>query len=592
MRKVVLTGVVLAMVAVMTGPAHAFSGRASAFPGNGSAGRFDRPHTGFADPETVLQDGSPEEVGLATGPIDDAQRRVAGWTERTPGLQHPMYAGEVSLLAHDGVVVSRQAAGDKLRYADGKGTELPPQQQEKVSGDTIFDIASLTKLFTSIAALQLIERGKVRLDAPVAGYVPEFASNGKEAVTVEQLLTHTSGLQATIELDKLPPQQRIPAVLDAKPQNPPGSVYRYSDLNMITLGVLVARVSGKPLDQVIHDRITAPLGMTDTGFNPPQEKLHRIAATEYQTDPPRGMVRGEVEDENAWSLGGVAGQAGIFSTADDLAALGQAILNGGIYRGQRILDQRTVQAMLTNYNGAFPGDAHGLGVELDQRWYMAGLSGPRTAGHTGFTGTSLVIDPMSRSIAVLLTNRVHPSRDWGSNNLSRRVLAQGLAEALAVRPVDGPQAWYVAAGHGKPAAALTTDQVGPATGDVKVSFDAFVDTQNDPDGMDTLTLESSVDGGSTWRTVPVRAQGPGAPGGNQDSLAGAGHRAWWHVEGTVPVPQGASVQLRWRYSENSEYHGRGVYVDGIVARDRDHVLLDGERQNDRFTPQGWTPASR
>jgi CubicO group peptidase (beta-lactamase class C family) len=225
--------------------------------------------------------------------------------------------------------------------------------------------------------------------------------------------------------------------LTAKLINQPGAEYLYSDLNLIALGELSARVSGKPLDKLVADGITKPLEMRDTGYNPDPKKKPRIAATEYQASPARGMVRGSVHDENAWSLGGVAGHAGVFSTADDLAVLAQTFLNGGSYRGARILKESSVTAMITNFNQAFPGNDHGLGFELNQHWYMGGLSGPRTAGHTGYTGTSLVIDFDSRSFAILLTNRVHPSRDWGSNNPARRAVAQGLALSLGVGPRHG-----------------------------------------------------------------------------------------------------------------------------------------------------------
>ena len=181
-------------------------------------------------------------------------------------------------------------------------------------------------------------------------------------------------------------------------------------------------MTGKTLDKLVADGITKPLQMRDTGYNPDPKKKPRIAATEFQTAPPRGMVWGSVHDENAWSLGGVAGHAGVFSTADDLAVLAQTFLNGGSYRGARILKESSVTAMITNFNQAFPGNDHGLGFELNQRWYMGGLSGPRTAGHTGYTGTSIVIDFDSRSFAILLTNRVHPSRNWGSNNPARRAV--------------------------------------------------------------------------------------------------------------------------------------------------------------------------
>ncbi|MEJ7795620.1 MAG: serine hydrolase, partial [Nocardioides sp.] len=177
--------------------------------------------------------------------------------------------------------------------------------------------------------------------------------------------------------------------------------------------------------------------MRDTGYNPPASLLDRIAATEYQTSPARGMVRGTVHDENAWSLNGVAGHAGVFSTADDLAVLAQTVINGGTYGKERILSQQSVDALLHNENEEFPGNSHGLGFELDQRWYMDGLSSPDTAGHTGYTGTSIVIDRESRSFVILLTNRVHPSRGWGSNNPARRAVARDMALALPVRPREG-----------------------------------------------------------------------------------------------------------------------------------------------------------
>lgn len=553
-------------------------------------GRFDRPQDGFAPAGTVLREGPPESVGLSRKPIDAALGRIAAWTEKTPDLEHPMYAGAVSLLAHDGVVVSKEAVGHEVRYADGKGTELPPGEQEKANTDTIFDVASISKLFTSIAALQQAEDGQIDLSAPVAEYLPEFGVNGKESITVEQLLTHTSGLQAEAKLWKLPPKKRIPHIMNLTPENAPGTTYQYSDPNMITLGVLIERVAGKSLDKVVSERITQPLSMRDTGYNPPKSKLHRIAATEFQAeDPARGMVRGEVHDENAWSLGGVAGQAGVFSTADDLAILGQTILNGGTYQGTRILDRNSVEKMLTNYNEQFPEDSHGLGFELDQRWYMAGLSSPRTAGHTGYTGPSLVLDPDSRSMAVLMANRVHPSREWGSNNVARATLAQGLAESLAVRPARGPKSWFAEASE---PASLRTDDLGKVRGKARVDFQAFVDTQADSDARDALTVESSVDGGKTWQPVRLTASGEGSPDKPVESLAGAGHRAWWQVSGDVPAKPGEKVQVRWNYAPDEEYVGRGVHLDDISVSDDSGKLLDGERHPDRLHAEGWTQTRR
>ncbi|HET6503584.1 MAG TPA: serine hydrolase domain-containing protein [Amycolatopsis sp.] len=550
-------------------------------------GRFDRPQQGFAPASTVLRDGRPADVGLDAEPIRAAERFLASWTRDDPATGHPHFSGAVGLLAHDGVVVERYAVGGAVRYADAAGTELPADQQVPMRTDTIFDLASITKLFTSIAVMQLVERGSIDLDAPVARYLPEFAANGKQAVTVRQLLTHTSGLDA----DPVPSlwqgypdvPSRRKAVLDSPLEDAPGTTYRYSDINLMTLGFLVEQVTGSTLDTVVRDRITGPLGMVDTGFTPPAAKLERIAATEDESIPPRGMLRGRVHDENAWALGGVSGHAGIFSTAGDLAILAQTILDGGAYRGTRILRHDTVRAMLTDYNTAFPGDSHGLGFELDQMFYMGGLSSPETAGHTGFTGTTVVIDPVSRSIAILLTNRVHPTRGWGSINLAREKWATALARALAVRPVVGPDAWSSEIGD-LDTATLTTPPLSPR-GPARVRFAAFVDTES----TDPLILESSTDGIS-WRPVAVRAWGPGAPDGPATELSGHGHRSWWRVTAELPAP--GQVILRWRYTTDPSSTGRGVSVDGVEITSTNGLLVDFEHDPSSLSATGWTLRSR
>ncbi|WP_158887585.1 serine hydrolase domain-containing protein [Amycolatopsis anabasis] len=551
-----------------------------------ATGRFDRPRHGFAPAHTVLREGGPAEAGLDPAPIAAAERFLTGWTE-PDASGHPHFSGAVGLLAHDGVIAARFAAGGAVRYADAAGTELPADRQVPMRADTIFDIASISKLFTSIAVLQLVERGQVALDAPVVEYLPEFGVNGKGSITVKQLLTHVSGLDA----DPIPSlwagypdiPSRRKAVLDSPLKDAPGTTYRYSDINLMTLGFLVEKLTGATLDAVVRDRITGPLGMTDTGYNPPASKLDRIAATEFQSNPPRGMVRGQVHDENAWSLGGVSGHAGVFSTTGDLAILGQAILNGGVYRGQRILRPDTVRTMLKNYNQAFPGDEHGLGFELDQPWYMGGLAAPGSAGHTGFTGTSLVIDPKSRSIATLFTNRVHPTRGWGTINPAREAWATALARSLAVLPVRGPDAWFSDLGNnGK--ATLTTPPLRPH-GRMRVTFDTFIDTVSN----DQLVLEFSTDG-TNWTPVPVRVSGPGAPRGEVSSLAGHGHRAWWHARAEVPAS--AQVSVRWRYFTDSSYTGRGVSVDSVrITADHD-TLLDGEHAASSFSAAGWQLRTR
>jgi len=195
-------------------------------------------------------------------------------------------------------------------------------------------------------------------------------------------------------------------------------------LCVIALGELAHRVTGKTLDKLVADGITKPLQMRDTGYNPDPKKKQRIAATEYQSAPPRGMVWGSVHDENAWSLDGVAGHAGVFSTAADLGRLARAVING------ELLGESASIQMITNQTPDFADHDHGLGFEINQRWYMGDLAGPHTIGHTGYTGTSIVIDLQRSAYVILLTNRVHPNRGWGSVNPARLIAADALAAYL------------------------------------------------------------------------------------------------------------------------------------------------------------------
>ncbi|MEV5964853.1 serine hydrolase [Kribbella sp. NPDC051952] len=574
MKRLAALTVASAMMVTMASPAVAN--------GNNS-GRFDHPYDGYAPKGTLLRDSTPAKAGLDPAPIDAALAQVDGWT-RPSGTTRPLYAGAVTLLGHDGKIVTKTATGMALKYADGAGTELPPDQQIPMRTDTIFDMASVSKLFTSIVVMQLVEKGKIGLDTPIASYVPEFAANGKEAITVRQALTHTTGFPSWLPLWSTgkTPEERLQLALTAKLQNPPGSTYLYSDLNLISLGEVAHRVTGKTLDKLVADGITKPLRMRDTGYNPDPKKKPRIAATEFQTAPPRGMVWGSVHDENAWSLGGVAGHAGVFSTADDLAVLAQAFLNGGSYGGARILKESSVTAMITNFNQAFPGNDHGLGFELNQRWYMGGLSGPRTAGHTGYTGTSIVIDFDSRSFAILLTNRVHPSRDWGSNNPARRAVVQGLAESLGVGPRHGKDAWF--SGTTDNASATLSVQVAVPTDGAKLAFDLFVDTED----SDLLYLESSTDG-TTWNKVPFTVRDRGSVTDHDGSISGSGDRHWHQV--TAELGAGAQT-IRWRYTTDPLYEGRGVYVDGVKITSGSGELLDGERTPESFTATGWRLSRR
>jgi CubicO group peptidase (beta-lactamase class C family) len=584
-RRVAISALLLAVAAGMS----AIPAGASTDTPNWPAphfGRFDQPQTGFMPAWTTLRNGVPQEVGLDPGVIEAAQQQEADWTQNQPGTGHPMFSGEVTLLLHDGVIVSKQAAGYALRYSDQQGDLLPAEAQIPMRTDTIFDLASLSKLFTSIVAVQEIQAGKLDLNATVASYLPQYASNGKGDITIEQLLTHTSGLPpdpspALWTYATMP--ERINAILNTVPQYPAGTTYLYSDLNMLSLQLVLQQITGKTLDVLVRDGITGPLGMHDTMYNPPAYLKPRIAAEEYEVgpgEPQRGLVWGSVHDENAWALGGVAGHAGVFSTVSDMAILAQAILNGGTYGGHRILSQQSVTMLETNYNQKFPGDSHGLGFELDQRWYMGRLDSAFTLGHTGYTGTTIVIDPVSRSVALQFSNRVHPTRNWGSTNPARRAAADGLADAMAVKSPDGGPSWY--SGIGDATTATLTTTVTPRSGPMKISYDTFVDTEPD---SDFAYLQTSTDG-TTWTNVPITVTGTGAPTGQVTSLSG-GVRTWWHVTAQLPATSTGKLMVRWEYVTDPEYTGRGVNVAGVRVSDSSGVLLDGDRDPGAFTGVNW-----
>ncbi|WP_298990804.1 serine hydrolase domain-containing protein [uncultured Pseudokineococcus sp.] len=597
-RRAAVLGTVLACALVLpsTAVAAAPAPGAGDVGGEAPAGRFDVPLAGFLPP-TSLRRGAPEEVGLDPAPLRDALAEVAEHSADGPADAR-LYPGSVALVGHRGVVVAEEAHGLAVQYAGEPGattaTELPGSEQVPVTTATRFDMASVSKLFTSIAVMQQVEAGRVDLDARVVRYLPEFEVGGeaKSRVTVRQLLTHTAGFAPFVPLWSLYPDRdsRVRGALQQPLQSEPGTAYVYSDLSMISLGALVEEVTGERLDTVVRDGITAPLGMDDTGYATPGAPVEGAAATELQVVPPRGVVRGEVHDENAWSLDGVAGHAGVFSTAEDMARLAQALLSGGVAGdGTRVLRESSVRRLVTDENTEFPGDAHGLGFELDQRWYMDGLSSARTAGHTGFTGTSLVLDLASGSFAVLLTNRVHPSRDGGSVNPARRALARGLAQALRVPPRVGDDAWST-----QPVDATTqvlaTAVDSPPRGAV-LSFAALVDVE----ATDPLVVESSADGGVTWQRVPLRARTAPEQGvvgrvvhARDGALAAHGHRTWWDVTGRLPAgPSDGDLLVRWRYTTDALYQGRGVVVDDVRVEARGDVLLDAEADPGALVADGW-----
>lgn len=389
----------------------------------------------------VLHPSSARGAGMVQAPLQQIDQLM------NQAISEKLMPGAVTLVARAGKVVKHDAYGYSALYTDGNFNEM--EKPISMETDTIFDLASISKIFTAAAVMILFEKGYFHLDDPVAKHIPGFAANGKENVTIRQLLTHTSGFTAWVPLYSKgnSRKDRLNMVLEQPLKNPPGTTYEYSDLNMITLGMLVEQWSGTRQDEFVRAHITEPLGMKDTMYNPPASLKHRIAAAEYQSIPNRGLVWGEVHDENAWSLDGVAGHAGVFSTANDLAKLAHLFINEGRYGSTQLLKPETVKLLLENQNALYPGNDHGLGWELGQGWYMDALSeGTYSFGHTGYTGTSIVVSPNNKTIAILLTNRVHPSRNMGSMNQTRRLFARNVADSIPVSIPNKSEAWF--AGYG------------------------------------------------------------------------------------------------------------------------------------------------
>jgi CubicO group peptidase (beta-lactamase class C family) len=545
-------------------------------------------------PVRTLRPGTPEQVGLLPGPLDQIDADMAAAMGPYAPKNKPLLPGGVVLVAHDGRIVKKQAYGYQSLYsgydaATNTGILLPPDQQEPTRTDTIYDMASLSKLFTGLVAVKLMDQHRLDPDAYVVQYLPAFASHGKSDITVNQLLTHTSGLlpDPVPALWTLPPDQRVNGILDTTPEAPAGSEYKYSDINYMTLALVEQAITGKTLDVLVHDYITGPLHMTSTMYNPPAYLLPRIAAEEYETTPARGMVRGQVHDENAWALGGVAGHAGVFSDADDMAILAQTILNGGVYGHTRILSEHAVVEMMTNRNQAFVGQNQGYGFELYQHWYDGALATPYTLGHTGFTGTDITIDPTTNTFAMLLANGVHPTRNWGPTTAIRRTVSNDVARSIPVRPAQGRTSWF--SGMNDHTTVTLTAPVTLRTDGARLDFDVWYDTEPQ---YDVLTLQTSRDNGTTWTTVPFTMRDGGRTYPTDGTVSGYNGHQW--LPASADLPGGAGpVLVRWQYTTDNAYHGRGVYLDGIQVWDGQGTAFDDRRPSDAatLTAVGFAPST-
>lgn len=339
----------------------------------------------------------------------------------------------VCAVAVDGHQLSTVVVGDAVRFgSDGK--ELPQTRRLAASEDTLYDLASITKVFTAVTALTLVDEGTLALDVPLATWLPQYQVAGKESATLRHLLTHTAGLspiwsgwQAPLAAGRPFDRTELLADLLAMPLlRPTGTAFEYSCVGFNTIMALAEAATGQPWAKLVAARVLAklPAGLTFT----PDEA--RCAATEFDPDHGRGMIRGTVHDESSWSLGGGTGNAGMFGTAASLLAFGELLRAGfpGVLSpeaaGQMWHDQLP-EVLGTHAESGGPGYGHGLGLRIGEGAWM-GRHGGAARGHTGFTGPSLMVDREAGLTVVLLTNRVHPSRELSDVQPLRRAVADAV----------------------------------------------------------------------------------------------------------------------------------------------------------------------
>ncbi|MBN2268973.1 MAG: beta-lactamase family protein [Sedimentisphaerales bacterium] len=317
--------------------------------------------------------------------------------------------GEIEKGNFPGAVVL-VGRGQKTLYRRAFGNQMITPRVEPMNEDTVFDIASLTKPVATAASIMILrDRGKIRLADKVGQYLPAFACEGKEETQIEHILTHTSGLPAYTTASELKgqfgspcPDKVIEKICSLKAMSEPGQEMRYSCLGYITLAKIVQIVSGKPINQFAAENIFGPLNMNRTSYNPPESWKDNIAATEVVNGTP---LRGTVHDPLAQLMDGISGNAGVFSTADDLETFCRMLLNGGTYNGKQILSPESV-CLLTTI--ASHGRACGFDVQSSYAWIKGNNAPEGTFCHSGYTGTSIVCDPSGRIFVIILTNRAHP----------------------------------------------------------------------------------------------------------------------------------------------------------------------------------------
>jgi uncharacterized protein YbbC (DUF1343 family)/CubicO group peptidase (beta-lactamase class C family) len=382
---------------------------------------------------TICAEGAFAQAGLSVlGPAAGGAPPAVSVDSRRLDAIEPLVREAINEKKLPGAVVL-VGRGDRVIYQKAFGHRAVQPALETMTTDTIFDLASLTKVVaTATSIMILVEQGKIRLNERVASYIPGFERYGKGDITIRHLLTHVSGLRPDVDLAEswIGYEKAIALAVEEVPTSRPGERFVYSDINFFLLGDIVRRVTGLPLDRFAHERIFEPLGMRDTSFNPHASLVPRIAPTEKCTrfgwpcqGPDMTMLRGFVHDPTARRMGGVAGHAGLFSTAADLAIFCRMLLNGGEYDGKRILSPLAVEKMTSAATPDLEINTRGLGWDIDSSFSSnrGELLPIGSFGHTGFTGTSIWIDPATGMFVVFLSNRVHPDGKGDVTPLRARV---------------------------------------------------------------------------------------------------------------------------------------------------------------------------
>ncbi len=485
--------------------------------------------------------------------------------------------GAVVIVGHNGNVVYRKAFGSRA---------VSPVR-EAMTADTIFDIASLTKTFTAICVMRMVELGQVRLNDRVSQYMPEFAGNGKEDISIRQLLTHYSGLAPDLDLSH-PWRGKETALQMANasaPVEPPGARFVYSDINYIVLGALVERVSGMSLDRYMDAHILQPLGLTTTRFLPPQSWASRIAPADYaERTLGEGLrvlhLRGTVNDPTARRMGGVAGHAGMFSTADDLAKYAQWWLDR-----DKVLSAATMEKMTTPQQPPNSTVLRGLGWDIDSpfssnRGELLPVGG---FGHTGWTGTSMWIDPQTKTYVIILANATHPHGMPRREVVSlRSEAATAVAVALDLKVTRGEEE-KIATITGYNEMAAGERKLANRNGATKTGIDVLEETDfvvlrggRETTRIGLLTNQTGVDSAGR-RTIDVLAKAKGiklvsifSP---EHGIAGAEDRE--NLPDAVDVTTGVAVHSLYRAGQR----GR---LPAELLRDLDVLMVDLQDAGVRF----------